>query len=162
MSLNKTLRFKLGHICMVKLLTTISSVIFLSACMPGYKWVNIDIEADKMSDQFVVDKGECMYVAGQSYPDPPAVRDPDELYYDCMEYSSRRDSYPVRTEDGSIEYRTVTRSVNPWQCRPPRELVRAYRKYENELRQTQIYRARHVNSCMSVMGWERIKTETDQ
>jgi hypothetical protein len=147
---------------MFKLLLISSSAIFLSACMPGYKWVNIDIEADKMTDQFVVDKGECMYVAGQSYPDPSAVRDPDELYDDCMAYSSHQDSYPVRTEDGNIEYRTVNRRVNPWQCRPPRELVRAYREYEIELRQTQMYRARHVNSCMSMMGWERIKTDPDQ
>lgn len=159
MSLNKTSGKVPGHIIMIKALAISCSLVVLTGCIPGYKWVNTDFSEDEMTANYVVDKGECMYVANQSYPDPEPVQNPDELYNECMAYSSRQDSYPVRTEDGGIEYRTVTRRVSPWQCRPPRELVRAYREYEIELRQTQMYRARHVNSCMSVMGWERIKRE---
>jgi hypothetical protein len=144
---------------MLRVFIFITTLFVLTACMPGYKWVNTDFSEEEMYDNYVLDKGQCMQVAGQTYPDPEPVRDPDELYNECMAYSSRRDTYPVRTEDGGIEYRTVTRRVNPWQCRPPRELREAYREYQNELRDMQMFRARHVNSCMSVMGWERIKIE---
>jgi hypothetical protein len=147
---------------MFRVLLIMGFLLTLSACMPGYKWVNTDFSEDEMRDQYVLDKGQCMQVAGQTYPDPYPVQNPDELYYECMAYSSRRETYPIRTEDGDIEYRTVTRRANPWQCRPPREMREAYREYQNELRSMQMYRARHVNSCMSVMGWERIKIELEQ
>ncbi len=147
---------------MIKASLVTVCLISLAGCMPGYKWVNPDFSEEEMRDQFVLDKGHCMQIADQTYPDPDPVQDPDELYSECMDYSSRRDTYPVRTEDGDIEYKTVTRRAHPWQCRPPRELREAYREYQHALRSMQTYRARHVNSCMSVMGWERIKIELEQ
>jgi hypothetical protein len=131
----------------------------LCGCMLGYTWVNPDYSEDEMRGQFFVDKGECMGRAGRLYQDPEPVQDPDELYRECMRDIEREERYPVRTEDGNIEYRTVTRRTNPWQCRPSRELETAFREYQSELRTQQMGRARYVNTCLATFGWERVKKD---
>jgi hypothetical protein len=144
---------------MRKILTLIFLLATLYGCMPGYTWVNTDYTAEEMSDHFVMDKGECIREADRTYPDPYPVPDPDELYYECMAYTRRTEIYPVKTEDGDIEYRTIIRRGNPWLCRPSTEHRFAYREYQFELSQQQISRAEYVNSCLLMMGWDRIKTE---
>ena len=144
---------------MIKFTNLICLPLFLTGCMLGYTWVNPDYPEEEMRNEFVKDKGECMGRAGRLYPLPEPVQDPDELYRECMSYYEREERYPVRNADGDIEYRTVTRRPNPWQCRPSRELEAAFREYESELRAQQMGRARYVNTCLATFGWERIKIE---
>ena len=134
-------------------------LVTLYGCMLGYNWVNTDYPADEMSNHFAMDKGECIQKSDMTYRDPAPVQNPDELYDECMADTTREESYPVKTEDGNIEYRTVTRRGNPFYCRTSRAHRDAYREYQSELRQQQLNRAKFVNSCMAFMGWERIKLE---
>ena len=144
---------------MIKTLSLICLMVTIYGCMLGYTWVNTDYPAEEMSDHLVLDKGECIYKSDRTYPDPKPVQDPDKLYYECMAYTNRQDQYPIKTEDGNIEYRTVTRIGDPYYCRPSWEHRSAYREYESELRQQQTNRVKYVNSCLSIMGWDRIKIE---
>jgi hypothetical protein len=125
--------------------------------MPGYTWVNDYYTEAEISGSFAMDKGDCIRESDQTYPYPRPIENPDELYYECMSEISREESYPVKTEDGKTVYRTVKSRGNPYQCRPSREHRDAYREYEYVLRQQQSNRAKHVNSCLFILGWERIK-----
>ena len=144
---------------MLKNLTLICLLVNLYGCMLGYTWVNTDYPTDEMSDHFVLDKGECIRESDLTFRYPDPVQDPDELYYECIADMTHQEEYPVKTEDGSIEYRTVIRRVNPFYCKTSRQHRAAYREYESELRESQLNRAKYINSCLSVMGWERMKIE---
>jgi hypothetical protein len=144
---------------MIKTLIIIYLLVTAFGCMPGYTWINNDFTADEMTYNFYLDKSDCIRESDQTYQDPVPVQNPDELYYECMANTTRRETYPAKTEDGSIKYRTVTTRDNPYLCRPSRELRNSYREYEYELRQQQSNRAKYVNACLSIMGWERIKVE---
>jgi len=144
---------------MFKITVLILTLFSMYGCMLGYTWINPDYPEEEMRSEFVKDKGECMGRAGRLYPLPEPVQDPDELYRECMRYNEREDRYPVRNEEGDIEYRTVTRRAHPWQCRVSRELETAFREYESELRAQQMGRARYVNTCLATFGWERVKKE---
>ncbi|MGK0297323.1 MAG: hypothetical protein ACI9XC_000926 [Gammaproteobacteria bacterium] len=144
---------------MIKTVITSFLLIVTYGCMPGYTWINNDFTSDKMTDNFYFDKGNCIRESDLIYQDPNPVQDPEELSNECMANTTRRETYPVKSEDGSIKHRTVTTRGNSYLCRPSRELRNAYREYEYELRQQQSNRAKYVNACLSIMGWERIKTE---
>jgi len=147
---------------MNKPLFTVIAWLMLSACTPGYQWVNTDYPLPEMKDHFAMDKGDCIREADATYPDPYPVADPDELYYECMAQTSRRETYPVKAEDGTTVYRTVMTRGNPYVCRPTREEQQYYREYENYLRQQRNERAQYVNSCLAIMGWEKIQIVEEQ
>lgn len=134
----------------------------LAGCSPGYKWMNSDYAVTEMDDHFAMDKGACIREADVTYPDPYPIADPEEVYYDCMANTSRRETYPVKAEDGSTVYRTVIARGNPYFCRPSREERQNFRDYENYLRQQRNERAQYVNSCLAIMGWEKIYIEEQQ
>lgn len=147
---------------MFKTLIIIITILTLSACAPGYRWVNSDYPLSQMEDQFILDKGSCIRDADDTYPEPYPVQDPDEVYEECMAYTSRQERYAVKTEDGRTEYRTVTVRGNPYVCTPSREARQNYREYENYLMQQRNSRAQYVNSCLAIMGWEKIQIEQQQ
>lgn len=131
----------------------------LYGCGPGYRWVNSEFSPEEMEDRFVMDKGACIREADQTYPDPYPVQDPDEAYYECMASTTRRETYRVKTDDGRTEYRTVTASGDPYLCTPSREDREQYRNYERELQSQRASQSQHVNSCLRLMGWDRIPVE---
>jgi hypothetical protein len=153
-----TLTLLFGY-SMFKTLFILCLLVSVYGCMPGYTWINTDFSDDEMTENFYLDKGNCIRDSDKTYQDPSPVQNPDELYYECMAHTTRQETYPVKTEDGSIKYHTTTSSGNPYHCRPSRELRNAYREYEHELRQQQSNRAKYINACLSMMGWERIKSE---
>jgi hypothetical protein len=144
---------------MIKLLYSIVFLIILSGCTPAYVWMNDDYSTAEMRDHFVVDHGSCAREAYYSYPDPVPVKNPDDVYRECMAHTRRLVRYPVTTEDGETEYRTVLVRGNPYVCTPSRQQQRYYREYENYIMRQRSERAHYVNSCLAIMGWERIPTE---
>ncbi len=137
----------------------IVGLLLLAGCGPGYRWINDEYPVAEMDDHFEMDKGNCIRESDATYPDPYPIQDPDEYYYECMANTTRLERYAVKNEDGTTEYRTVTRRGNPYLCTPSREHKRYYREYETELREQRNSRAKYVNSCLSIMGWQRIQIE---
>ncbi len=143
---------------MTKTIIQIGVFFILAGCLgPGYKWVNPEFPLGQMEDQFILDKGACMAEANSSYPDPYPVQDPEETYYECMDYYREQETYVVITEEGRKVYRAVR--DNPYLCRPSRQAREQYRMYESELRQQGNNRAKYVNSCLAIKGWQQIPVE---
>ena len=144
---------------MIRSVSPIIILLILSGCTPGYVWINDDYSSSQMKDYFIVDRGDCIRDAQYSYPDPRPVANPEDNYRECMAYTRRLVRYPVTTEDGKTEYRTVSVRGNPYVCTPSRQERRYYREYENYLMRQRHERASYVNSCLAIMGWERMPLE---
>lgn len=144
---------------MIKSLFTCVAILVLSGCAPGYVWMNDDYSTSKMKDHLVADKGNCFREAKYTYPDPRPVKNPDDTYHECMAYTRRLVRYPVTNEEGETEYRIASVRGNPYVCTPSRQERRYYREYENYLMRQRNERARYVNSCLAIMGWQRIPIE---
>lgn len=144
---------------MLRILLLLNLLALLSGCAPGYVWVNREYPMEEREDRLVMDKGLCMQEAEQSYPDPYPVADPADAYDECMFNTVWRDTYPVRTEDGRIVYRTVTGRGDPYWCRPGWHERQAYREYEQELQSQRNERVKYLNSCLRLKGWEQVPLE---
>jgi len=144
---------------MIKSLFSIIILSILSGCAPGYVWKNNDYSPSQMKDHYFVDRGSCVREAQYTYPDPTPVINPDDTYHECMAYTRRLVRYPVTIDDGTTEYRTVSVRGNPYICTPSRQQRQYYREYENYLMRQRNERANYVNSCLAIMGWERIPIE---
>lgn len=144
---------------MHKILILTVFVIGLYGCAPGYVWVNTGYPMEEREDRLVLDKGVCMAEAEQSYPDPYPVYDPADAYDECMFNTYWRDTYPVRTEDGRIIYRTISGWGNRYWCMPSWHERHAYRDYERELQRQRASRSQYLNSCLKMKGWEQIPLE---
>jgi hypothetical protein len=143
---------------MIKIIIQTGIILTLTGCLgPGYKWINPEFTVEQMEDQFILDKGACMGEANTSYPDPYPVQDPEEAYYECMDYYREQETYVVITEEGRKVYRAVR--DNPYLCRPSRQARDDYRAYEYELMQQKNNRAKYVNSCLAIKGWQQIPVE---
>lgn len=142
---------------MIRIILQTGILLTLSGCAPGYIWINNEYTATQMKDQLVVDRGSCSWEANESYPDPYPVQDPDDAYYECMAYYREQETYVVITEEGRKVYRAVR--DNPYLCRPSRQAREEFRTYEYELMQQRNNRAKYVNSCLAIKGWQQIPLE---
>jgi hypothetical protein len=134
-------------------------ILILSGCGPGYRWVNNEYPLAEMDDHFEMDKGTCVRESDDTYPDPVPVENPDDYYNECMANTTMLERVVIENPDGTRRYETVRKQGNPYLCTPSREYRDHYASYVNDLWTQQTSRAKYVDSCLSLMGWQQILIE---
>ena len=135
-----------------------AAALLLAGCA-RYSWVNDSYSAAEMEDNYVLDRGNCIREANVTYPEPYPVQDPEQAYYECMARNTRTGTVAERTPEGEIVYRRVRSTPRPYVCAPTYEEKRRFEEYVETLQARERERAAYVQSCMSVLGWERIRME---
>ena len=131
-------------------------LVMLAAACTRYTWVNDSYSAAEMQDNYVLDRGNCVREANATYPEPYPVQDPEQAYYECMARNTRDGTVAGRTAYGEFVYGRVRTTPNPYACAPTYEHKRRYEEYTETLSAQERQRAAYVNSCMSILGWEKV------